>query len=273
MANYLSNDISPYSTTGNRTSDTSYGLGDIPTFSTPNWSPGNTSFGDTPTNNNFSGFNIPSNLFPTSYSGMNQANTNRVGQFANQYLMPWGNQLNTAIGQLGTTSPWSTAASNLQPQMETSLANLQNMPQYINQWRQAQGDQWLAGMDKMKNIYQPTMESMNQRGILNSDITGRALQGVQSDLNRQYGQVLEGANSMAAQMNMQNLQAQPGIYGNAMNTYQQQNLADLQRQQAYANAAQQGLGTMGTMLGNTRYSSYENPWQPWANMLPYMFGY
>jgi hypothetical protein len=223
-------------------------------------------------NTGSSGLNIPTNIYPTSYSGIDPSQQQLIRWMGNNYMQNWGGRVNNAMQGLARTNPWATAVSGYNDDMSTAAGRLGDMPGQIERWRQAQPAQFMAGMKPMQDYYQPAMESMNQRGILNSSVTGNALGNIQSDLNRQLGQVVQGANSQAAQMQMQDIQQRPQQIAGIMSALQQNRLSDLQQQQAYAQAGLSGMNQLGGLIGQSKYSTQENPWAPWASMLPYMFG-
>ena len=104
----------------------------------------------------------------------------------------------------------------------------QQLPGQIENKRKTLIDQIYANLPQMRELYQPTMEGMSQRGILNSSITGDALAEIQKGVNRDIGSQVAGANTWAADQNIAHTTNMPAILqsimsgiGGASNQYTQ----------------------------------------------------
>ena len=203
--------------------------------------------------------NIPSNKFPTSFSGASDWTTDWAKNITDQYGSDWMDSL------WNTKNLYSDQMSSLGSGLSGAFAQLSQLPSQIESTRTSMIDQYLAGLKPMKDYYQPALENMNRRGILNSSITGDALRGIQEDINRQYAEQLAGANTWAAEQNLAATQNMPGLIANLMGS-----LSGVQSNQAAIDQA--GASLLANIAGLGRYSESENPWAPWASMIPYLMG-
>lgn len=151
----------------------------------------------------------------------------------------------------------------------------QNTPGQIEALRQAQGSQYLAGMKPMQQLYQPAMDSMAKRGIVNSSITGDALSKVQDQVNQGYEQAMAGANTQAAQ-NLLGFQANlPQMASSLAGIYGTQSAApgNMALAQQGANTSAQSLfaNTINSLLNAARYSQSQST-QPSSAIASYLFG-
>ena len=89
------------------------------------------------------------------------------------------------------------------------LKQQQQLPGQIETQRQNMINQLYAGLPRMQELYQPAMESMSQRGILNSDITGNALAGIQDKVNQGLLQGSAAANTWAGGQNIDATKSMP----------------------------------------------------------------
>ncbi len=92
----------------------------------------------------------------------------------------------------------------------------QQLPGQIENKRKTLIDQIYANLPQMRELYQPTMEGMSQRGILNSSITGDALAEIQKGVNRDIGSQVAGANTWAADQNIAHTTNTPAILQSIM---------------------------------------------------------
>ena len=203
--------------------------------------------------------NIPSNLFPTSYSG------------SSPWVEDWAKNLTGQYGDNWMSSLWDTRnmfgnqISQAGAGLTDAFKQLSQLPSQIEAARVSMPQQFLAGLKPMQEYYQPALENMNKRGILNSSITGDALKGIQNDINRQYAEQLAGANTWAAQQNLATTQMMPSLYAGVMDAFGN-------AQQSQAAIDQAGASLLANIAGLGRYSESENPWAPWASMIPYLMG-
>lgn len=118
-----------------------------------------------------------------------------------------------------------TKNNNNQGTLDSLLGNVQNvwneygqMPQKIEKKRQSLVDQIYANLPKMRELYQPTMENMSQRGILNSSITGSALGDIQEGVNRDIASKVAEANTWAADSDIKQQSEKGNYLSNLVNT-------------------------------------------------------
>jgi hypothetical protein len=188
--------------------------------------------------------------------------------------------------QGNTNSPFaSTVQSTIQnlqnnPYLSEMMKNYQsyaqNTPGQIEQLRQAQGSQYLAGMTPLQQQYQPALDAMAKRGIVNSSVTGDALSNIQQQINRGYEQTVAGANTDAAKNLLAYQQGLPGMASTLAGTYgtQTQLPGAMALQQEQAQTAQQGLfaNTIAALINASRQSQSQG-YQPSPYVAQYMLGY
>lgn len=132
---------------------------------------------------------------------------------------------------------------------------LKNAPSQIEQLRQLLGRQFMAGMQPMQDYYQPALDQMAARGVLNSSVTENALASIQNDINRAYAQALAGANTWAAQGNLDLTMNTPGIAASVLAA-----LNDLER-------VNQGWSQLDAQIP---LWDLQRELMPWQVFLPYM---
>jgi hypothetical protein len=87
----------------------------------------------------------------------------------------------------------------------------QQMPEQIEQKRKSMIDQIYANLPQMRELYQPTMEGMSRRGILNSSVTGSALGDIQEGVNREIMGKVADTNTWAADKNISVTENTPDV--------------------------------------------------------------
>ena len=123
---------------------------------------------------------------------------------------------------------WNTYFGNgpkYQGQTDTMVGNLpsvwqqyQQMPGQIENKRKTLIDQIYANIPEMQKLYQPAMENMSQRGILNSTITGDALGEITKGVNRDVAGQVAGANTWAADQDIAHTTNMAPVLSNLINT-------------------------------------------------------
>jgi hypothetical protein len=158
-------------------------------------------------------------------------------------------------GGVNAASSGTYDGGGMAAQLRAAYDALKNAPDMIEKLRLMAGKQFMAGMQPMQNYYQPAMDQMASRGILNSSITGDALGGIQDNINRAYEQALAGANTQAAQNNYDWLKSMPGVAAGVLAA-----LNDLER-------VNQGWAITNAQVP---YINRQTELMPWQTFLPYM---
>ena len=135
-------------------------------------------------------------------------------------------------------------ANDLVSQLSDVWNQQKNLPGSIEQQRQNMINQIYAGRTPMQQLYQPALDQMSQRGILNSSITGDALTNIQNQQNRDIEQQTAAANTWAGNQNINAITSMPqtlqGIIGSLMG-------AQAQNANFGKDAAAMGTGYQGLM--------------------------
>ena len=146
------------------------------------------------------------------------------------------NMLQNAFNQYFSGGP------RYQGQTDQMVGNLgdvwkqqQQLPGQIETQRQNMINQLYAGLPRMQELYQPAMESMSQRGILNSDITGNALAEIQDKVNQGLLQGSAAANTWAGGQNIDATKSMPQTLQGIISTL-------LGAQNNYANFGKDAMG-------------------------------
>lgn len=152
-----------------------------------------------------------------------------------------------------------------------SFNKLQGAPDLIEQLRVGLPAQFMAGLQPMQEYYQPALESMSDRGILPSSVTGTALADVQSEINRNYGAEVAGANNWAATSNLEFLESMPQITAQVAGTLTDIDRAWLAQVLGAGGMGQAGQSSLNQILGiGQGNAQMEN--SMWAQILPLLLG-
>jgi hypothetical protein len=119
--------------------------------------------------NSSGGFDIdPSSLRGWNYGG--------VGDWYSEWFKNFWNNKDTQafVGTMNQDRPWQGG---------------------VDSWM----TNWMNAQKPMEQYYQPALERMNQRGVLNSSITGDALADVTEERNRAYNQEMNTAETQQSQ--------------------------------------------------------------------------
>jgi hypothetical protein len=141
--------------------------------------------------------------------------------------------------------------------------NGQNAYANIEKQREALIDQYMKSMENVQQTYQPVMNNMSSRGILNSSVTGDALSDIQKRNNELAAQNIAGANVYAAQQQaaipdkMSNLAT---IYQGLLSSNQQNLLQKVMDISKYAEGSSHNQSS-----SNSQGSSWD-----WSSLLPYL---
>ena len=139
--------------------------------------------------------------------------------------------------------------------------NGQNAYANIEKQRQSLIDQYMKSMQDVQQQYQPVMNNMSNRGLLNSSVTGDALSKVQKENNRLAAQNIAGANVYAAQQEgqiptqMSNLAA---VYQGLLSNNMQGMLEKISNMSKYASGQ-----------SSNESSNASKSWD-WSSLLPYL---
>jgi hypothetical protein len=168
----------------------------------------------------------------------------------------FGDQVGQNVNQMQDTfSKYFGGGPKYQDQTDQMVGQLpsawtayQGLPGQIENQRKTMIDQIYANLPQMRELYQPTMESMSQRGILNSDVTGNALSEIQKGVNRDVGSQVAGANTWAGDQNIAQTQGMSGVLNNIINGM-------LGASGQYTGFGTSALGGAGNVAGNTMNAS------------------
>ena len=180
-------------------------------------------------------------------------------------------------------SAWDTYFPQFMDELSSTISEVKNgnsydqdvqtaWDDYKNNFGQAVEDvrtllpkQFLAGLAPMEELYQPALESMSARGMLPSNVTSDALGDITKDIQRQYGEVLAGANTNAAQTLLSDLQQRPQL-AQALSD------AQLKRSELAGTLATSGQGLLNQIINLDRYSESQNDGSIWGPILSYLLG-
>ena len=163
----------------------------------------------------------------------------------------YGQQTDQMMGQL--PGVWD-AFKNLPNLIETQRQRMID-PSLIETQRQNMVNQLYASLPKMRELYQPAMEDMSRRGILNSSITGDALGQIQDKVNQGLLGQTAAANTWAGGQNVDQAQA-ANKWAADQNVNSTTNmssvLAPIIATLMSGNKANQEFGVAGANIGNTQ---------------------
>lgn len=183
-----------------------------------------------------SAMEIPTGVFSTSQSQSG--------------LPDWGNAW--AKDWLGSQSQYTQAN---QQGLQSALQGLQNAPSLIEKTRQAMIDQYRnqMGLNYQEQL-KPEISGLASRGVLSSSTAEGTLAKVMKDLQAKYADQVSNADTWA---------------GNAL----LKNLTDLVS--GYQGATTSQGSILSGILNAIKQSSAssQNPWEPYATMLPLLMGY
>ena len=123
------------------------------------------------------------------------------------------NWLSDAYNQMGAAPKYQGNIDSMVGGLDSAYQSLLGMPGMIDKKRQLLIDQIYANAPKMKELYQPAMEDMSRRGILNSSITGDALTQIQDKVNQAITGQVAGANTWAADADINHTNTMPTQVG------------------------------------------------------------
>jgi hypothetical protein len=154
------------------------------------------------------------------------------------------------------TGAWDAAYGSGTPKyqdtIDRTIGDLNNywqntykqLPGQIENQRQAMINQAVQASNMGREVYQPVLEEMSKRGILNSSVTGDAMGRVQSDIQKALLDQAAGANTWAAGQNLQTTRDMPTVLGNILN----QVGGAQDRNQTYGQGAISGAGNIQTLI-------------------------
>jgi hypothetical protein len=102
--------------------------------------------------------------------------------------------------------------------LQSAWGQYQQLPGQIENKRQALINQIYANVPEMQKLYQPSMEDMSRRGILNSTVTGDALGEIQKGVNRDITGKVAEANTWAADQGINYTKDMSTVLSNLINT-------------------------------------------------------
>ena len=192
-----------------------------------------------------------------NYAGYDSSLRNITGDWLKSYFGPNG-------GAFNKNNPGYKGLNYLDDVYQNFYGNNgQNAYANIEKQREALIDQYMKSMENVQQTYQPVMNNMSSRGILNSSVTGDALSDVQKRNNELAAQNVAGANVYAAQQQaaipdkMSNLAA---IYQGLLSNTQQGLIQKIMDMSKYAEGSSQNQSSS---------NSQGNSWD-WSSLLPYL---
>lgn len=196
-----------------------------------------------------------------------------LSQFAENTINKYGtsflDEVQGAINRIKAGGPYEADTRTMATNAMTAFDNLAEAPAWIEQRRTELPKQFLAGLEPMQNYYQPALNSMASRGILNSSITGNALGDIQNNINRQYAEQVAGANTLASQLQLEHLNNMPTVASNLMGALNNLDRYWLAKESTVGGLGGQGQGLVNQIAG---LGASEASYDPWNSLLPYLIG-
>lgn len=175
------------------------------------------------------GYEVPTDVFSTSQS------QSGLPDWGNAWAKDWLKSQNYQSNQAG---------------LSEALQGLKNAPSLIEQTRQNMVNQYRNAMNyNLNETMKPKISNLAARGVLSSSTAEGTLGKVLQDLQAKYSDQVTNADTWASNALLQNLKDLVSGYQTATTS--------------------QG-GVLGTILNAIRQSSAssQDPWQPYATMLP-----
>ncbi len=218
------------------------------------------------------GMNL-ADLTPKEYSGPPKWLNDYAQSTVTKYQPGFLDAVQNAINTIKAGSPYDSNVGTMAQNMVDAYGRYAT--QYdplIEEIRTRLPQQFLAAQPTLEQKFQPVLEQMGARGMLNSKATSDALATVASDLQNLYGQNVLSANTWAAQQQLADLAQRPQVAGQVTGTLK--DLADswLKRIQTQGALGVEGSNSMNTLASLARYGESTNPAAALNALLPLLMG-
>jgi len=186
--------------------------------------------------------------------------SNVIDQFGTSFL----DSLQSSLDKLSSAGPYEDETAQAVTDLLSAYDNLSNADDWIETERKAMGQEFLSGLGDMNQYYQPTLNSLASRGILNSSVTGDSLAKIQNNINTQYSRALNSADQWAAEQQLSLIENMPTWTESLISTLNSLDQYDMQRLAAAGSLAGAGqslvdsiasMGLSGVSGGLSTYNA------------------
>jgi hypothetical protein len=172
-------------------------------------------------------------------NGIDLSSLQNIFSSSRQGLPDWGS---------AWAQDWLKTMQPVQGGMVNALNSLNNAPQTIENTRQNMVNQYQNAMGlNLQNTMKPVVSNLAGRGVINSSTAEGTMAKVLQDLQAKYADQVTAANTWAGNALLDNIYKTISAY--------------------------QGQGSLiNALLGTSREGTSQDPFQPYATILPFLLG-